>query len=44
VLLVAVTGYGQSAEREKALESGFDLHLTKPVSMTELERAIRGPA
>jgi signal transduction histidine kinase len=41
VLLVAVTGYGQSAEREMALKSGFDLHLTKPVSMTDLERAIR---
>lgn len=44
VLLVALTGYGQSAEREMALKAGFDLHLTKPVSMTELERAIRAPA
>jgi CheY-like chemotaxis protein len=31
VLLVAVTGYGQDADVQRALEAGFDRHLTKPV-------------
>jgi len=30
--LVALTGYGQEEDRRKALESGFDRHLTKPVA------------
>jgi len=29
--LVAITGYGQETDREKAREAGFDYHLTKPV-------------
>jgi PAS domain S-box-containing protein len=29
--LIAVTGYGQPADRERALEAGFDEHLVKPV-------------
>jgi signal transduction histidine kinase/ActR/RegA family two-component response regulator len=29
--LVAVTGYGQPADRSRALAAGFDLHLAKPV-------------
>jgi signal transduction histidine kinase/CheY-like chemotaxis protein len=30
VLLVALTGYGQEEDREKATRAGFDAHLTKP--------------
>jgi CheY-like chemotaxis protein len=30
-LFLAVTGYGDSADRDRALEAGFDRHLTKPV-------------
>jgi signal transduction histidine kinase/ActR/RegA family two-component response regulator len=30
-LLVAVTGYGRESDKEQALQSGFDRHLTKPV-------------
>jgi CheY-like chemotaxis protein len=30
VLLVAVTGWGQDGDRERAYRSGFDAHLTKP--------------
>ncbi|MCA1612160.1 MAG: response regulator, partial [Acidobacteria bacterium] len=30
-LLVALTGYGQPEDRRRALNSGFDVHLTKPV-------------
>src|SRR5438445_3426234 len=29
--LVALTGYGQAEDRQKALAAGFDTHLTKPV-------------
>jgi CheY-like chemotaxis protein/two-component sensor histidine kinase len=29
--LVAITGYGQPADRNRAIEAGFDLHLAKPV-------------
>ncbi|HWW19546.1 MAG TPA: PAS domain S-box protein [Steroidobacteraceae bacterium] len=36
-LLVAVTGWGQEADRRLAIQSGFDLHFAKPVS----ERTIR---
>ena len=32
VRLVALTGYGRDEDRTRALEAGFDLHLTKPVS------------
>jgi len=29
--LVAITGYGQEADRKRALDAGFDRHLVKPV-------------
>jgi len=31
VTLVALTGWGQEADRQRATEAGFDYHLTKPV-------------
>ncbi|MET0283362.1 MAG: ATP-binding protein [Polyangiales bacterium] len=34
--LVALTGYGQPEDRRRALEAGFDEHLTKPVDMKVL--------
>lgn len=34
--LVAVTGYGQKADRERSRHAGFDHHLVKPVAVTEL--------
>jgi signal transduction histidine kinase/ActR/RegA family two-component response regulator len=34
--LVAVTGYGQSEDRDRALRAGFDVHLAKPVALSEL--------
>src|SRR5262245_37249971 len=30
-LLVALTGYGEAQDRERARQAGFDRHLTKPV-------------
>jgi signal transduction histidine kinase len=32
IRLIAVTGYGQPAERAEAIDAGFDGHLLKPVS------------
>ena len=40
VALVALTGYGQPADRERSRIAGFDLHLTKPVEVPELEAVI----
>jgi PAS domain S-box-containing protein len=34
--LVALTGYGQAADRAKSLEAGFDVHLVKPVEVARL--------
>jgi len=34
--LVALTGYGQTEDRQKALAAGFDTHMTKPVDPTRL--------
>jgi CheY-like chemotaxis protein len=34
--LIAVTGYGREADRQRALQSGFDLHLVKPVNAQQL--------
>lgn len=38
--LVALTGYGQERDRQRALAAGFDCHLVKPMSMPALERTI----
>jgi CheY-like chemotaxis protein len=38
--LVALTGYGQDDDRAKALESGFDEHLIKPVGFATLQSLI----
>ncbi len=34
--LFALTGYGQSADRARSREAGFDAHLVKPVDVSEL--------
>jgi CheY-like chemotaxis protein len=42
IRLIALTGYGQSYDRTRAQEAGFDLHLTKPVEPGELRRVLAG--
>jgi PAS domain S-box-containing protein len=37
VVLVAVTGWGQEEDKQRALTAGFDRHLTKPIDPSELE-------
>lgn len=35
--LIALTGYGTEADRQMALDAGFDLHLTKPLDYEKIE-------
>ena len=35
-IIIAVTGYGQPEDRQRAIEAGFDHHLVKPVDFNEL--------
>jgi PAS domain S-box-containing protein len=36
----AITGYGQEHDQRRAKEAGFDFHLTKPVSLVQLENLL----
>lgn len=36
LLLVALTGYGSGADRERAFAAGFDAHMTKPLDLDAL--------
>jgi PAS domain S-box-containing protein len=42
IMLIALTGYGQDGDKERAQEAGFDHHLTKPVDPSKLEALISG--
>ena len=35
--LVAVTGYGLAGDRQRSASSGFEAHLVKPVSLTDIQ-------
>ena len=37
IRLFALTGWGQDGDRQRTKESGFDLHLTKPIDLDALE-------
>jgi signal transduction histidine kinase len=38
ILLLAVTGWGQAGDKDRARAAGFDHHLTKPVDLDQVER------
>jgi CheY-like chemotaxis protein len=38
--LIALTGYGMEHDRQRAIDAGFNLHLVKPASTSELIKAI----
>ena len=40
VFLVALTGYSQLSDRQRALSSGFDAHLAKPVDLEQLRQIL----
>jgi PAS domain S-box-containing protein len=44
VVLVALTGWGARGDVALAEDAGFDQHLTKPVSLESLQRALAGAA
>jgi PAS domain S-box-containing protein len=37
MFLIATTGWGQEADKQLALDAGFDCHLTKPVDLKKLQ-------
>jgi CheY-like chemotaxis protein len=39
--LIALTGWGQSQDRRRAAEAGFDHHLTKPVELDTVLSLVR---
>src|SRR5690606_33219471 len=38
--LVALSGFGADADRQRALQSGFDLHTLKPMEIDTLEQLL----
>jgi CheY-like chemotaxis protein len=38
IMLIAVTGWGQDADKRRALAAGFDHHLTKPIEFENLKQ------
>jgi CheY-like chemotaxis protein len=40
VQLVAITGYGQAPDKERAIDAGFDEHLVKPVQFERLHAVL----
>jgi CheY-like chemotaxis protein len=40
VLLIALTGYGQDADRQATRDAGFDYHLAKPVDFKTIESTL----
>lgn len=43
-MLIALTGFGQHSDKEKAKAAGFDHHLTKPADFREILALLRGSA
>ncbi|WP_228121794.1 CheR family methyltransferase [Variovorax paradoxus] len=40
MVLIAATGWGQAADRAAALAAGFDAHVAKPVTASDLQRLL----
>lgn len=44
ILLVAMTGWGQEQDKQRAIDAGFDAHLTKPADPDQLDELLeQGP-
>jgi CheY-like chemotaxis protein len=39
-VLVAVTGYGREADRQRSQEAGFDHHLAKPADFKKVQQIL----
>jgi signal transduction histidine kinase/CheY-like chemotaxis protein len=44
IRLVAMTGYGQDEDRQRAFEAGFDAHLVKPADPATLQAMLANPS
>ena len=42
LIMIALTGWGQAQDKQRALDAGFDAHLTKPVDAAVLTRVLAG--
>ena len=42
ILMIALTGWGQSEARQRTFEAGFDHHLIKPVNFDEIKKLANG--
>jgi signal transduction histidine kinase len=40
IVLIAATGWGQAADKQRALDAGFDHHLTKPIDFEALSEIL----
>jgi signal transduction histidine kinase/ActR/RegA family two-component response regulator len=40
LLLIALTGWGQTEDKQRALQAGFDYHFTKPVELDAIQNAM----
>ena len=40
VVLVAVSGFGQPEDKRRAIDAGFDDHITKPADVTDIENLL----
>ena len=38
--IIAMTGYGQDKDRQRAMEAGFDEHTVKPVEFSKLTKLL----
>src|ERR1700722_15630498 len=41
IVLIALTGWGQEADRRRAFDAGFDYHLTKPIAPETVESLLQ---
>ena len=39
-MLIAISGYGQPMDESRSIQSGFDLHLVKPVEFSSLQAVL----
>jgi CheY-like chemotaxis protein len=35
--LIALTGYGTNSDKQLAMDAGFDIHLTKPLTLDKIK-------
>jgi len=40
IRLVSITGYGQTSDKLRSAEAGFDVHLVKPVDLSDIVRVV----